>query len=50
MKKPTDEQIKEAGEKWKKVLGLNPYRLYANKDFQAGATWMRDLIIKSEEK
>ncbi len=39
----TDEQIKQAGHEWKKALGINPYRLQADKDFQAGATWMRDL-------
>ena len=40
---PTDEQIKDCGRQWKEALGISPYRLQADKDFMAGATWMRDL-------
>lgn len=43
-KLPTDNQIKNCGEQWKEALGQNPYRIFSDKDFQAGATWMRDLL------
>ncbi len=33
----TDEQIEHWAKQWKKALGINPYRLEADKDFQAGA-------------
>ena len=42
----TDENIKKCGVEWKKALGINPYRLYADKDFMAGATWIRDYVFK----
>lgn len=44
----TDELIKNAGEQWKKALGIDPYRMYADKDFQAGATWVKSLIEKKK--
>lgn len=41
---PTDEQILGCGKQWKKALGIDPYRMFADKDFSAGATWIRDLL------
>jgi len=41
---PTDEQILECGKQWKKALGIDPYRMFADADFAAGATWIRDML------
>lgn len=35
---PTDEQLKKVSEAWKAALD-SPYRMYADKDFLAGAIW-----------
>lgn len=41
---PTDEQILKMGRYWKKQLGISPYRMFAEKDFAAGATWLKNLL------
>lgn len=43
---PTDEQIKDCGRQWKEALGMNPYRLYSDKDFMSGSTWMKEFASK----
>ncbi len=40
---PTDAQLKNAAEKWKNALD-SPYRIFADKDFLAGAIWGIQLV------
>lgn len=40
----TEEDILKAGKEWKVALGINPYRLNADLDFSAGATWISFLL------
>jgi hypothetical protein len=51
---PTDEQVKECAEFWKEALNKQPgimgaMRMYADKDFMTGATWMRDLLMGNKK-
>jgi|WetSurMetagenome_2_1015567.scaffolds.fasta_scaffold914794_2 hypothetical protein len=48
MKYLSDEEIKSLGDQWKEALGMNPYRLYANLDFAAGATCVRDQLYQTK--
>ncbi len=42
---PNDEQIKDCGRQWKEALRINPTRIYADKDFMSGATWIRNFVL-----
>ncbi len=43
----SEEQIEHWGKQWKEALGMSPYRMYADKDFQAGATHAQDVILET---
>ncbi len=47
---PSREEVGEAAKKWKEALGINPYRLQADQDFQAGAITIIDHILKSKQQ
>ena len=46
---PTNEQLENAADKWKKALD-SPYRLQADKDFLAGAIWGIQLMTGAVNK
>lgn len=48
-KEMSDEQISLWGKQWKEAIGMNPYRMFADQDFMAGATAVRDYLINDVE-